>query len=105
MTNCLTYTACGGISKVSNELIQGDFAEKEIGNDSLTDLDGNALPVTGGARDIRGMSGSGLWCFNQDDKLNLLGLLSHKDDLSCDRNQHLINCVPIWIITNHLMKT
>lgn len=105
MTNCLTYTAAGGISKVSNELIQGDFAEKEIGNDPLTDLDGNVLQLTGGVRDISGMSGSGLWCFNQDNKLNLLGLLSYKDDLNIDIDQHLINCVPIWIITNHLMKT
>ena len=105
MTDCLTYTAGGGITKVSNEWIQGDFAEKEIGNDSLTDLDGNELQLTGGVRDISGMSGSGIWCFNQDNKLNLLGLLSRKDVLNIDIDQHLINCVPIWIITNHLMKT
>lgn len=104
MTNCLTYTAVGGIIEVSNEWIQGDFAEKELGNDPLTDLDGNELKLTGGARDISGMSGSGIWCFNQNNKYNLLGLLSGPDSLNIDKEQHLINCVPIWIITNCLMK-
>ena len=105
MTSCLTYTSGGGITTVSNEWIRGDFAEKEIGNEPLTDLNDNALQLTGGARNIGGMSGSGLWCFNQDNKLNLLGLLSRKDDLNIDTDQHLINFVPIWIIANHLMKT
>lgn len=104
LMDSLTYTAIGGVTKASNDWIQCDFAEKEAGENPLINLDDDFLELSGGSRDIKGMSGSGLWCFNQGNILTFLGLLSHKDKSNIDNDQHLINFVPVWKILIQIKK-
>ncbi|MEO7931536.1 MAG: hypothetical protein ABIT76_00110 [Chthoniobacterales bacterium] len=102
--NTPVYIAHGPIMEVLPEKIVSDFAEKD-----LLELNTNVAPQlvgfqpSGGARDLRGMSGSGLWIYSGlSDKFELAGILRGRND-HCDlATEHLINFCPVWKLTEFL---
>lgn len=89
------YSAFGPITSIRDDLLVGDFAEKEF-VDGPSDEVKKRVPnfkLTGGHRDIQGCSGSGLWALNGEDVF-LLGILLGRIDSA--HNEHLIRFTPVW---------
>ena len=88
------YTVCGPITQVCREWILADFPENEPDevNPEITDF-----AATGGARDISGMSGSGLWVMCED-RFHLSGILSHRTSGYDTSSSHIISFTPVWVL-------
>ncbi len=94
------YVGIGPIRGVRDEQIVCDHAEKDV-----LELNTSAYPdlakvtPTGGARDLSGISGSGLWvkCAAGPTLIGIvLGRLDGRKD------EHLIRATPIWVVRDWL---
>lgn len=88
------YSAIGPLKEVRETEIVGDFAERSIlfkNDDAFMQL--RNLTPTGGDRDLRGISGSGLWMV-YDDSPVLVGVVLGRKPRR--RNRHLIRATPVW---------
>lgn len=96
--NTPVYTAHGPITEVLPEKIVGDFAEKELLElNTEVALQLTGVQPTGGARDLHGMSGSGLWVYSGlSDKFELAGILCGRNQHCDPATDHLIDFTPVW---------
>lgn len=98
------YSAHGPIIEITETKIIADFAEKEC-----VEANTKAYPkiahvkLTGGARGLGGMSGSGLWGFDGK-RFQLLGMLLGKEAGNNDETEHKIKFLPIWKIKAWIAK-
>lgn len=96
------YSAYGPIVEVSEDLIVADFAERELGELNVKDFPHlRDFTPTGGARDLSGMSGSGLWVFCTGG-FALAGVLLGPEKNNDPKSQHLIRFTPIWKLVQWL---
>jgi hypothetical protein len=100
--NAPIYTAVGPLTQVTEHELIADMAEKELlfRNDANPVIKGTAL--TGGARDITGTSGSGLW-FMLDKEPTALGMVLGRAD-PCPPGTHLMRFTPVWSVRAWLSK-
>lgn len=92
------YRAYGPIVSVEAKRITADFAERkllELHTREAPQLE--AFQVSGGARDLGGMSGSGLWV-HDGQRFHLAGVLKGREPGSCTLNTHTIEFTPIWSV-------
>jgi hypothetical protein len=97
-----SYSGYGPITEVTENQVVADFAEKEL--IELNDKDFpelKDLQPTGGARDLSGMSGSGLWVID-DDHFVLLGILLGPVRDNDPKDEHRIRFTPIWKVISWL---
>ncbi len=93
------YSGMGKIIRVDENMIVCDFAEQEFLFNYVPEVS-----PTGGERDIRGMSGSGLWVYDElTDSPNLLGILLGKNKDSNPQKEHLIEFTPVWKLVEFLI--
>ena len=98
----ITYSGLGPIHEVTEDLIVTDHAEKEDlreGEPTLKQIED--IEITGGYRDIKGCSGSGLWIMA--DGPVLAGILCRPREAPAD--QHLIEFTPVWQVLAFIDST
>lgn len=90
------YTGLGPITGIERGFVIGDFAENEILERPKPNTEFEVLKTimpTGGARDLSGCSGSGLWVLCGGEPV-LAGILLGPEPSQHD--QHLIRFTPVW---------
>ena len=102
VTESPVYSAYGPIVGVTDDLIVANFAERAnlappAGSSGMS----SPITLSGGARDIRGMSGSGLWGKGKTGPV-LLGILLRKASDNDDGAEHRICFRPIWKVVEWL---
>ena len=105
--NTPVYKAYGPIVTVEVDRITADFAETkliEVKNVAGSPIE--SIQATGGARDLSGMSGSGLWV-HWDSKFHLAGILRAREKGADTTASHIIEFTPVWRLTEWVrgMKT
>jgi hypothetical protein len=94
--NTPIYRACGPIVSVEADRITADFAEAilfELNTKDAQQLEG--FRISGGARDLGGMSGSGLWIHDRL-RFRLAGVLRGPEAGSDMTHSHIIEFTPVW---------
>ena len=97
--NTPVYKAYGPIVTVEVDRITADFAETkliELKNAAGSPIEG--IQATRGARDLSGMSGSGLWV-RWDSNFHLAGILRAREKGSDTIASHIIEFTPVWRLT------
>lgn len=90
------YSAIGPLCKVNVNELLANIAEKEVLFKNVKDFPQIAPHVpSGGARDLSGISGSGLWMMTQGRPV-LVGIVLGRSHGTAD--QHLIRVTPIWVL-------
>jgi hypothetical protein len=89
------YSAYGPIVSVDENRIIADFAERELVSINERSERLKDFVPTGGARDLGGMSGSGLWVYATN-RFHLAGVLRGRETGSDPMNSHRIEFTPIW---------
>jgi hypothetical protein len=97
------YTAYGPIVSVTENRIVANFAETELIylNENSKRMQG--FVPTEGARDLSGMSGSGLWVYATN-RFHLAGILIGRVKGSDTTSAHLIEFSPIWKVRELLIS-
>lgn len=96
-TNTPFYSAVGPVKSCTRDQIVVDCAEKDLlfKNDAAFPQLRDIVP-TGGMRELKGISGSGLW-FRGGDRIELGGIVLGRKD-GDDRQEHLIRVTPVWVL-------
>lgn len=98
------YSAYGPLVSVTDDVVVADFAEADLLEvDTKTYPQLKGFQASGGARDLRGMSGSGLWV-PRATSFKLLGILLGRDPSTDPSSQHKIRFTPIWKVVEWLEK-
>lgn len=93
------YAGIGPLRTVTELELVGDFAEVEILSRS-PELERLAdIQPTGGVRNLKGISGSGLWMILDGEPL-LVGIVHGPNDGRVD--EHLIRATPVWVLRDWL---
>ena len=97
------YSATGPLIEVHQDRLIVDMAESEFvyNNSDLFPQLRNMKP-TGGTRELQGISGSGLWMFDDDERVILVGIVLRRDSGALD--EHRIRATPVWALRDWLKK-